>query len=79
MVRKMPKKSSAERQRTYSCTKCGSVFEAYPPDDRHIIATRSEKDYEDNLKVDYKCREKDCGAINTIYWGAPGAGFVVTG
>jgi rubredoxin len=78
MMRKMPK-SSGEKKRNYSCTKCGCVFEAYPPDDRHTVATRSESDYKDNVKVDYKCKGKDCGATNTIYWGAPGAGFVVTG
>ena len=71
----MTAKTSGEKKRTYSCTKCGRTFEAYPPDDRHTIATRSENDYKDNVKVDYKC--VDCETINTIYWGAPTA-FVAT-
>jgi rubredoxin len=53
--------------KTYSCLKCGASFMAYPPDDRHTIATRNEKDFEDHIKVDYRCKE--CANINTIYWG----------
>jgi DNA-directed RNA polymerase subunit RPC12/RpoP len=56
-----------EVAKTYSCLKCGAPFEAYPPDDRHTIATRNEKDFEDHIKVDYRCKE--CDNTNTIYWG----------
>jgi len=59
----------------FSCLKCGTPFDAYPPDDRHDTATRNEKDYEDNIKVDYRCKE--CGHINTIYWGHITPHFVV--
>jgi DNA-directed RNA polymerase subunit RPC12/RpoP len=62
----MVKKEVAKR---FSCLKCGTPFEAYPPDDRHGSATRNEKEYEDHTKVDYRCKE--CGNINTMYWGNP--------
>ena len=56
-----------KKVKKFSCLKCGTPFDAYPPDDRHDIATRNEKDYEDHIKVDYRCKE--CSTINTIYWG----------
>jgi rubredoxin len=58
-----------EAVKKFSCLKCGSPFDAYPPDDRHNVATRNEKDFKDNIKVDYVC--KDCRNTNTIYWGHP--------
>ena len=57
-------------KKIFSCIKCGHPFTAYPPDDVHDIATRNESDYEDHIKIDYKCEK--CGAINTIYWSRPG-------
>jgi len=68
----MVKKEVVKR---FSCLKCGTPFEAYPPDDRHDRATRNEKDYEDHIRVDYKC--KDCANINTIYWGYSPPAFAV--
>lgn len=65
----MPRLASKAKERKYGCLKCGNPFEAYPPDDRHHTATRSEKDYEDNIKVEYQCSK--CGEKNIIYWGAP--------
>lgn len=59
----MGKKTIAKK---YSCLKCGSPFDAYPPDDSHDTATRDPNKYEDQIKVDYRC--KDCGYVNTIYW-----------
>jgi rubredoxin len=56
-----------ENVKRFSCLKCGTPYDAYPPDDRHNIATVNEKDYEDHIKVDYRCEK--CGNINTIYWG----------
>jgi DNA-directed RNA polymerase subunit RPC12/RpoP len=58
-----------EVAKMYSCLKCGAPFVAYPPDDRHDTASRIEKEFEDPIRVDYKC--KDCPYINTIYWGHP--------
>jgi len=63
------------KERKYACIKCGNPFEAYPPDDRHDIATRSEKDYKDSIKVEYQCPK--CQEKNAIYWGAPGIGAYV--
>ncbi len=63
----------------YSCVYCGTPFDAYPPDDKHDFATRNEKDYEDHIKVDYKCKANDCGKINTIYWGYCHAGAIAIG
>jgi len=62
-----------EKVKKFSCLKCGTPFEAYPPDDRHYKATRNEKDYEDHIKVDYRCKE--CSHTNTIYWGHPKPAF----
>lgn len=66
-----------EKARKFSCLHCGTPFEAYPPDDRHTRATRNKKDYEDHIKVDYKC--KDCGKFNTIYWGRIKPVFMAVG
>ena len=60
-----------ETAKTFSCLYCGTPFEAYPPDDLHTVASRNEKDYEDHIKINYKCTAKGCGEINTIYWGYP--------
>jgi len=57
------------QKKTFSCIKCGHPFDAYPPDDIHTVATRREGDYRDHIKIDYKC--KNCGEVNTIYWGHP--------
>ena len=61
--------SRKQKVKIYSCIHCGSQFEAYPPDDRHNIATRNESDYEDHIKVNYRC--KDCGKDNIMFWGYP--------
>ena len=58
----------------FGCIGCGKPFTAIPPDDRHIIATRNEGDYEDNIMMTYKCNEEDCETENIIYWGTPGFG-----
>lgn len=50
----------------YSCIHCGSPFDAYPPDDIHVIATRDEIKSKDVIKVDHKC--VNCNELNTIYW-----------
>ena len=60
-------KKVKETLKRFSCLKCGTPFEVYPPDDLHDIATRKETDFKDNIKVDYKCNA--CGNINTIFWG----------
>jgi len=66
-----------DASKKFSCLYCGTPFDAYPPDDRHNVATRDEKDYEDHIKVDYKCKGQGCGKINTIYWGHPKPAFAV--
>ncbi|MBD3227869.1 MAG: hypothetical protein GF329_06745 [Candidatus Lokiarchaeota archaeon] len=50
----------------FSCTKCGSTFNAYPPDDAHTIATRNEDDANDPIRIEYECKE--CGYSNVIFW-----------
>lgn len=62
-------------EKKFSCIKCGSPFDVYPPDDRHDFAARKESDVIDPIKIDYKC--ENCGNINTIYWGhIPVIGYV---
>jgi len=61
--------------KTYSCLKCGAPFVAHPPDDRHDKATRNEKEFEDHIRIDYRCKE--CDNTNTIYWGNPPIAFAV--
>lgn len=56
-----------EKVNEFSCLKCGMPFEPNPVDNRHDIATGNEKDYENYIKVGYRCIE--CGHINHIYWG----------
>ena len=56
-----------DRAKGFSCLKCGTPYMAYPPDDFHYDASIKEKDVEDPIKVDYKCKE--CGNMNTLYWG----------
>lgn len=58
--------SSAKR---FSCVKCGTPFDAYPPDSLHNIASRDRRSYDDHVKIDYKCGS--CKTTNTIYWGHP--------
>jgi rubredoxin len=59
--------SKKEKVKRFSCVKCGSPFDAHPPDDLHNTASLKEADVEDPIKVEYRC--KDCGNINVIYWG----------
>jgi len=54
-------------KKTFSCTNCGTPFDAYPPDDVRTVATRSQDDYKDNIRIDYRCEK--CKSVNQIYWG----------
>jgi len=58
------------KKKKYLCFKCKAPLEACPPDDVHIVAARSEKDFKDNIKVEYQCSK--CQEKNIIYWGALG-------
>ncbi|MCW3994859.1 MAG: hypothetical protein NWE98_01760 [Candidatus Bathyarchaeota archaeon] len=51
----------------YSCLKCGTDFEIYPPDDIHVVASRIEDETSHFVKVEHVC--KNCGYVNVIYWG----------
>ena len=55
-----------EEVKKYSCLKCGTPFDAYPPDDHHTFASRDPNQYKDNIKVTYICKE--CKNENVIYW-----------
>ena len=64
-----------DKVKKYSCIECGATFSAYPPDDRHDIATRNKEDYGDHIEVKYRC--KACGHFNMIYWGYSKPGVAV--
>jgi len=63
--------SIPKKAKKFSCVKCGSPFEIYPPDDLHKTASRDEKACEirGSIKMDYVCT--NCGATNTLYWCRP--------
>lgn len=48
----------------FSCISCGSTLKMYPPDDVHMIASRTQAD--NAVVVEHKC--KDCNSPNTLYW-----------
>jgi predicted RNA-binding Zn-ribbon protein involved in translation (DUF1610 family) len=55
------------KYKKFSCTKCGTPYEAYPPDDKHRFATMVGKEAnKDHIIVKYTC--KNCGNSNIIYW-----------
>lgn len=54
----------------FSCTKCGTPFEVYPPDDRHPTASL-EKPKEaagSIIEMTYVCKDKYCRHPTTLYW-----------
>ena len=70
--------SKKSKNKIFSCIKCGNPYEAYPPDDKHRIATMlSEEAKKDHIIVKYIC--KNCGNINILYWAhdQPDAAFNV--
>ena len=58
-----------KRGKEFSCLKCGSSFIGYPPDDFHQTASIKKEEFDDPIKVDYRCKE--CGNVNVLYWGHP--------
>jgi DNA-directed RNA polymerase subunit RPC12/RpoP len=58
--------SERAKLKRFSCVNCGSHFELHPPDDLHTTASRVEKECDQSVKMDYKC--KNCGKTNTIHW-----------
>jgi hypothetical protein len=54
------------KTRKYSCVKCGSPLEVYPPDSKHTQASRDDRLCDRSIKVEHKCEK--CGNINVIYW-----------
>lgn len=70
----MVNRTNAEK---FSCRFCGTPYDAYPPDSRHNRASVNEKDYEDPIKVNYKCKGEGCGETNTLYWGREKISFSV--
>jgi rubredoxin len=58
--------SSGSKVKRFSCVKCGTAFEANPPDDVHNMAKRVMEECGHSVRVDYKCEM--CGNINTIFW-----------
>jgi len=57
----------------FSCTECGTPFEAYPPDDLHPTASlESPKEAEGNVvKMTYDCQNPDCRHPTVLYWYRP--------
>ena len=56
-------------KKTFSCLKCGTPFDAYPPDEVYTIARREES--KDAIKIEYKCKRPGCRHKNAIYWVKP--------
>jgi hypothetical protein len=70
ICKKWDKMSEKIKHKNFSCTKCGVPYDAYPPDDKHKIATMIVEEAEkDHVIVDYLC--KSCGNVNKIYWMHP--------
>lgn len=57
-------------KRVFGCPNCGEKYEAYPPDDRHPIASiekPSSSDVEGSvIEVNNKCGT--CGSSFKLYW-----------
>jgi hypothetical protein len=53
----------------FSCICCGEPYLAYPPDSFHVFASVKSEDVADPIKMTYKCRAKDCGKENILFWG----------
>lgn len=60
-----------EAVKKLGCLYCGAPFEAYPPDDFHIIASLKSEGANNPVKMVYKCQAKGCGSENIIYWCSP--------
>jgi len=56
-------KPSKKRAKIFSCLECGEPFEAFPPDDEHLIGSRDPSP--DAIVIKYTCVS---GHSNTIYW-----------
>ena len=65
--------SPLQNAKAFSCKSCGGLYDAFPPDDVHTIATISppERKLIDSglvIEIPYIC---DCGRENVLYWHNP--------
>jgi hypothetical protein len=60
---------SNDHAKMFGCTKCGSPFPAYPPDDVHCVASRNSSSFLETIEASYVCAS--CNEATTLYWGKP--------
>jgi rubredoxin len=61
-------KLSKPQGEAYSCSNCGTPFNATKYDDTHPIASRTKGEYPDQMPIPYTCQK--CKTQNIIYWSA---------
>lgn len=61
--------SKAPQPRTYGCSKCGTPFMAYPPDDVHNTSSRESSSFLEKVETIHPCSE--CNEMTRLYWGRP--------